>query len=393
MTHEESQRVTAIERFLAGDSIQQICKDLNRGRSWFYKWRKRYQANPDGDWYKEQSKAPKTMPDKTDTRTESLIISVRKKLEERPYARFGPQAIDWELRQRGVQPPSISTIKRVLKRNGMVKRSRQGYRKKGTPYPALPLDSPNSLHAVDFWGPRHLKGGHRFFCLSVMDINTRRVYLTLSKHQGRLEALHGIKMSWVKLGLPKLMQFDNALAFRGSNRFPRSFGPVIRWCLLHGVQPVFIPIQEPWRNGHIEKFHSTLENQFYRANYFPDYNNLETELRKFEQYHNQFYRYSPLKGLTPNAAFERYPCSMEINMLQGIDPMKVPIPDGKIHVIRLIRSDLKLDIFGEKFDVPGHLQHEYVVATINTKEQRVDVYNAHWELQFTIQYQLPDKQY
>jgi len=40
--------------------------------------------------------------------------------------------------------------------------------------------------------------------------------------------------------------------------------------------------------------------------------------------------------------------------------------------VRLIRSDSKLNIFGEIFPVPPELKLEYVVATINVKEQKTE---------------------
>jgi hypothetical protein len=47
---------------------------------------------------------------------------------------------------------------------------------------------------------------------------------------------------------------------------------------------------------------------------------------------------------------------------------------GRYHLVRLIRSDLKLNILGELFAVPPELKLEYVVATIDVKEQRLKLY-------------------
>jgi putative transposase len=43
-------------------------------------------------------------------------------------------------------------------------------------------------------------------------------------------------------------------------------------------------------------------------------------------------------------------------------------------VVRLIRSDLKLNIFGECFSVPPETMFEYVVATIDVKEQKLNLF-------------------
>lgn len=43
-------------------------------------------------------------------------------------------------------------------------------------------------------------------------------------------------------------------------------------------------------------------------------------------------------------------------------------------MVRFIRSDLKLNVFGEIFMVTSELQYEYVVATIDVKEQKLKVF-------------------
>lgn len=47
---------------------------------------------------------------------------------------------------------------------------------------------------------------------------------------------------------------------------------------------------------------------------------------------------------------------------------------GRYHLVRLIRSDSKLNIIGEIFRVPPELQLEYVVATIHVKEQKLKLF-------------------
>jgi hypothetical protein len=58
-------------------------------------------------------------------------------------------------------------------------------------------------------------------------------------------------------------------------------------------------------------------------------------------------------------------------------PEKLVISPGYVHLIRLIRSNYLLDIFGERFAVPTDLEYEYVWATINTAKERLGVYYDH----------------
>ena len=50
------------------------------------------------------------------------------------------------------------------------------------------------------------------------------------------------------------------------------------------------------------------------------------------------------------------------------------VPNGDIVLIRFIRSDRKLDIFGEKFEVSKDLVYSYVKAVIVTTIQTLQVY-------------------
>mgnify|MGYP006300983997 FL=1 len=150
MTESEQKRIKAVQLYVSGKKVSSICKDLNKSRRWFYKWKKRYDSG-NKNWFKNRSRSPKN-PTKIDEDLEKLVIKIRKELMEEKYARIGPQTIHWELQRLGVKPPSLSTIKRIIKRNKLiVKKSK--YHKKGTPYPVLPICGPNVVHQVDFWDP------------------------------------------------------------------------------------------------------------------------------------------------------------------------------------------------------------------------------------------------
>jgi hypothetical protein len=52
-----------------------------------------------------------------------LIVSTRKRLEAEPFAQTGVSAIKWELSKLGVDFPADSTINRILKKEGLVKKN------------------------------------------------------------------------------------------------------------------------------------------------------------------------------------------------------------------------------------------------------------------------------
>jgi hypothetical protein len=136
--------------------------------------------------------------------------------------------------------------------------------------------------------------------------------------------------SWKAIGLPDFLQLDNELSFHGSNRYPRSPGLVIRLCLHFGVQPVFIPVSELWRNGVVESFNDTYSKKFFRRQWFHSYAHLKRQSKNFQRFHNRYHRYSCLKGKTPSQVIGQ--CSLPIRTLGPNTkiPVLKDIPDGNI---------------------------------------------------------------
>lgn len=208
----------------------------------------------------------------------------------------------------------------------------------------------------------------------MIDLLSHQVYIESRRTKHDEQVAHSLLRCWKAVGLPDYLQLDNELSFRGSNKYPRSFGLVIRLCLYFGVQPVFIPIGEPWRNGVIEKFNDTYNKKFFRRQWFPNYAALKRQSKNFQRFHNKHHRYSCLKGRTP----------LEVLYASSFEPVtigantKLPnldyIPDGNIILIRFIRSDRILDVFGEKFKVSKDLVYSYVKAVIVTSIHRLQIY-------------------
>lgn len=208
----------------------------------------------------------------------------------------------------------------------------------------------------------------------MMDVATHAVYIESQRSQHDHQVACGLMRCWKAMGMPDFLQLDNALTFRGSNRYPRSFGLVIRLCLHYGITPVFIPVNEPWRNGVIESFNDSYEKNFYRRQWFPSYAALKRQSKNFQRFHNRHHRYSCLKGKTPIEAIKEYGDRVILLPSGTKLPVLEHIPDGRIIIIRFIRSDRQLDIFTEKFTVPEHLVYGYVKAVIDTSLNSLEVY-------------------
>jgi transposase len=370
---EEELRIEAIKRYLGGEKPSVIYKDLERSKKWFFKWLKRYKEIGH-DWHKDLSRTPKSSPRALDQKMERLIVQTRKQLEKTKYAQIGAIAIAWKLTKLNIDPPPIWTINRVLKRNNLTKKRKKGYQPKGKSYPYITIDSPNKLHQADIIGPRHLYSKERFYSLNAMDIFRHKVKIVSVPYKNADRIREALLTIWKSLGIPTYSQFDNQQAFSGSERRPRWFGKVIRLCLALDIEPVFVPYKEPWRMAEIEKFNDVWNKRFFRAQQFKSFSHLQEEEKMFELFHNTNHCYSVLKGMTPQA-FENT-LNYRPKLLDSEFSLKDVSykQDGKVHLIRFIRSDRMLNIFGEKFLLKPDCQYEYVRATIYVKEQCLQVF-------------------
>lgn len=369
----ETRRQRAVARLLQGEAFTVVCRSEGVSRGWLHKWWVRHTQDT-ATWFHDDSRRPHTQPGRTAAEIEEIVQLVR--LELYNQGQFcGAQAIRWRLADLAVQPlPSIRTIGRIMARHDLTCRRTGRYVPKGVAYPPCDAVRPNDVHQSDFVGPCYLRGGLRFHSLHSLDVITKRcgVEPLVAGKQG---VVPGFWALWRRLGIPKIEQVDNELCFYGSPAHPRGMGKLIRLCLWHGVEPVFIPLREPWRNGAVEKFNDHWGAKFQRRVDMTTAADLIRESLAFETRHNLEWRYSGLAGKTPmqalaaTAAKLRFPPSGE--------PPREPLPKperGRYHVVRFIRSDCRMDVFGERFPVPADAMYAYVWGTIDVREQSLSLY-------------------
>ena len=368
------QRVLAVQRYLAGESPQSICASLGKTKPWLYKWVSRH-APDDPAWCDDQSRRPLSSPYRTSAEIEKIVEMVRLNLYNNDLF-CGNQAIQWELIDMEVQPvPSLSTIGRILRRRELTHRRTGRYTPKGKKYPELPALLPNQTHQVDMVGPCYLAGPVKFYSLHAVDTAINRCGIEPIPSRSAQSILDAIYAVWQRMGLPENLQVDNELAFYGSPTHPRGMGPLIRLCLAYGVKLWFIPPSEPWWNGVVEKFNDHYEQKFLNKVIMSSMSQLRQESLIFEHRHNSTYRYSKIKGKTPLKALATM--EKKLNFPSKNDAPRHPLdkPDeGCYHLVRFIRSNCRLNIFGEMFSAPPETQYEYVVATVDVKEQKLKLF-------------------
>jgi len=362
-------RKQAIAMYLSNHKPMEICRSLDKSRPWFYKWLRRYHHDPKGQWYLDHSSVPHTCERNYSKEQENQVIQIRKKLEKNAYAQVGAISIQWEMHKLNLPPLQIWTIDRIIKRNQLTQTKPLPQKRKNE-YPDY---SKAHTHELDLVGPRYLKkGGKHYFC-NLIATQSHCIHLNVLKNKRAIGIVDSIMRFWKQFGLPDFLQLDNELSFRGSNRYPHSFGLLIRFVLSQGVTPVFIPQAEPWRNGIIEKFNDTFDKKCFRTQSFDCHQQLVNEVQAFERFHNQNYRYSAHNNRTPMQVHRQNQYSCYLDPEYQL-PEFIPLETGEIIIIRFIRSNRLLKVFGESFVVEPELIYNYVVACISIEAQALKIY-------------------
>lgn len=379
MTDEYFARQQAIRLRLAGQSVGQICRTLNRSRRWFRKWWSRYlDMGPDGLY--DLSHANHQVVRRIPPELERTILTIRRRLEARTrpdtrYQLIGASTILAELQALHLHPlPCLRTIERVLQRNGVtLPKVRLMRFLPRHAYPSPQVHDINQLHQVDLVGPVYLKGQRRrlyiFVCKDVFD---GAVCLKLGRSRRMDEVLAFLGDCWKSLGRPAQVQFDNAREVVGWGRAARYLSRVIRVCLRFGVEPVFIPPARPQHQGSVENFNGWFQPRLFQR-HFARPGDLRRELQRLQDAVNTQQVHARLGGLT-SAQYRRRRKLLKLPPRFNLPTEPLPIAAGRVTFIRAVTPKGLIHLLGLTFKVGKRHTGAYVKVVLDTQRARLTVY-------------------
>jgi transposase InsO family protein len=293
------QKIEFINEWRSGNySISELCRQFDISRPTAYKYIKRYEeVGLDG--LNEKHRAPRTHPNKTPSNIEERVIVYRKK-----HPRWGGEKI-WKLLHKDFKEghiPSISTVNRILKRNGLITVKKRRRRVKPV-YPIFDPQECNEVWSADFKGK--FKMGNKRYChpLTIADSYSRFVFSA--------KGLHGEKFKPTKLefrrvfrefGLPSQIHTDNGKPF-GAVQAIKRLTRLAVWFLELGIEPVYSDPAHPEQNGRHERMHQDLKGEATRPPGF----NLRTQQRKLNHFVHEYNYERPHAALsleTPGSIHE-----------------------------------------------------------------------------------------
>ena len=373
-------RKEAVRLHLQGIAKTEIAIRLKKSRRWVYRWIARYDHQPGAKSLENHSSAPKHRQEKYPQKIKDMVVTSRKARKaghrKYAYALVSAEAIYYELRDLGVAPlPPPRTIHFWLKQADQIETQHKPPKASNPTYPVLPCKAVNDVHELDLKGPFYLKdSSQKYYLIVVRDVFGKKVALRVLTEKEMEQIIDFLVDTWQAVGLPKFLQMDNGLEFRGSNAYPRSLSRLVRVCLDVHVQPVFIPTSEPWRNGVIENLNGLIQRLFLKAKTFKNEKQLFQEAQKLEACINTTHRLPALDGKTPN----EFAAKASLHFLRsGYDWRKrnLLLVKGKVTFIRLVRKSGRITLTGDdKFLVGKRYKWQYVRAIVNVQKKQLDFY-------------------
>jgi transposase InsO family protein len=290
-----------------------------------------------------------------------------------PVGLVGAKAIRRELKQTYTlrRLPSTATIQRIVRR---AKLTPNGSEAVEVFFPQPRATPCFVLHALD-WTARYLEGGAKVFAFHTLDLATRATVQTISTDKSHPTAWSHVLKTWEILGIPDGLQVDNDAVFCGGCKTPRLLGQFVRLCLYVGVEPIFLPVREPERNGDVERFHELWDQAFWKRRRFRSVSQVIRFSPEFEAWYAHSYEPPTLNGQTPAQAHRktdrRRLTAQEILRL----PEDLPITEGRIHFIRCVNPEGQISLLNETWHVSKWLVNQYVWATIVTHQRVLKIYH------------------
>lgn len=165
----------------------------------------------------------------------------------------------WRARRSGHSTPSPATIARKLNSLGLANKPLGP--KDNRRYPKPPQLEHGDVRVMDLWSSWWV-GDARTYIATVGDPVSRIALGELAWVVSNDLYVQALARSWQHMGPFKRLTSDNGVGLCLDMMLARST-PVVRWCLARGAEVTFIPPAQPWRNGRLERFHWTMEREYW----------------------------------------------------------------------------------------------------------------------------------
>lgn len=285
---------------LEGRRVSELATAHGVHRSWIYKLIARYQAGG-YEALQPRSRRPRSCKHQTPAEIVKAVLKLREQLQQEGHD-AGAATIAYHLPGEladGIPPPSVSTIWRILRREGLI--VPQPQKRPHSSLIRFEADLPNETWQTDIthW---QLASGQHAEIMNMID-DRSRLFLashafTTTKAQDVVDVFHkAIELH----GLPASLLTDNGAVFTAT---PRK-GKVLLQTELErlGITSKNSRPYHPQTCGKIERLHQTLKRYLTRQQPAKSLPELQAQLDAFVHYYNTTRPHRALDGRTPLQAY------------------------------------------------------------------------------------------
>jgi putative transposase len=343
------------------------------------------------DW-SERSHMAHRIANKTPAELERKICALRKELESNGALGFaGAQSIHQALQ--ASQPvgstPSVRTIGRILRREGLLDRPRRIRNLAPPPGWYLPglVNRSADLDSFDVIEDLRMDG------FGLLQVFTARTLWAPVAEAWPVQVastafiIEALQAHWQRNGLPQFAQFDNDVRFQGGHNHPDVIGRVMRLCLALGVVPVFVPPLEMGFQGLIENFNGLWQQKVWARFHHESLGALSHRSQRFTTAYRQ--HLARTRELCPQR--RPFPANFRMDWQQR--------PNGRLIYLRRTSEKGVIKLLGHDWEIDPLWQHRLVRSEVDLQVGQISFFRlrrrepSDQPLIRTASYQLPHRKF
>ncbi len=296
-------------------SITELARLAGKHENTLYLWKANYlKAGIEG--LQDKSKTPLNHPNEYSKEIKEKIRFLRNEGLANEKRFIGEDVICERLVKRyGIQA-SHSGIGNFLNRDGLIPETKKRRRAKKERVKKCKIHEPGGLMQMDVKYAVKSYAGYWFYEFDAIDYVTGLVWGEIYEIQSNLESILFLKSLKRKTPFRILgVQTDNGSIFTnyytGYKKSSDPMNPRLHCfdllCKSLDINHYLIDPGKPAQNGKIERFHRTVEQEFYQTNAFKDLNSLRKKFRDYLYYYNNEREHSAIDYLTPLEKLQTFP--------------------------------------------------------------------------------------
>ncbi len=291
--------VTAV--LVEGRTKAGVARDYGVSRQWVQELCRRYQAEGQAGLI-PRSRRPRTNARRVPIGIEDAIVALRKELDDRGLD-AGAHTIAYHLSRRGLDPPSVATIWRILTRRGFVTPQPQKRPKAAAIRFCAEMPNERWQEDITHW---KLASGTDVEILNAIDDHSRFLVgsdaLVVFKAADVVASFHTAASAH---GFPASLLTDNGAVFTAAPRGGRC--ALELECDRLGIKDINSRPYHPQTCGKVERFHQTLKRYLARQDPVGSVCELQAQLDTFRAYYNEVRPHRAIGRRPPAEAYAARP--------------------------------------------------------------------------------------